>query len=128
MNTIKHLLLPLLFVPLSIGCSKSVNMGSPVGTWNAHQITVTFNADGTVVRRNEGGTPDPDFLLPLEDGKAGTWKTENHNLFLTAKSPDGSSNTQRYKYSVGTGSEGEPAMNIEILEGPHKSGYVFIKQ
>jgi hypothetical protein len=128
MNTFKNIFLLTLLATLCVSCSEKVNMGSPVGTWKALQTTVTFNADGTVVRHNDGQAPDPDFLAPLEDGKPGAWRTENHNLFLITTNPDGQKTTQRYEYSVGKGSKGEPALEIQIPEGPHKSSYVFTKQ
>lgn len=128
MNTLKRIVLATLLAVFCVSCSEKVNLGSPVGTWKTLQTTVTFNPDGTVVRHNDGRAPDPDFLAPLEEGKPGTWRTENHNLFLTTTSSNGTTNTQRYEYSVGTGSKGEPALDIAIPDGPHKSSYIFTKQ
>ena len=128
MTTIKHLLLAALLIALCAGCTEKVSMGSPVGTWTLWQTSVTFNADGSLIRQSEGLLPDPDFLAPLENGKPGTWKTDNHNLFLFTTRPDGTTETRRYEYSVGTGGKGEPALEIEIPEGPHKSSYVLTKQ
>jgi len=125
---IKHLWLAALLATFCVSCSEKA--GSPVGTWDGPQTTVTFGADGSVVRHNWSLPYHPDYLAPLEEGKPGTWKTKNHNLFLTATKSDGTTTTQRYKYSVRAGSNGEPAftIEIEIAEGPNKSSYIFTKR
>lgn len=124
--TFKQLLLAALLSTVGVGCSEKA--GSPVGQWDGPQTTVTFSADGSVVRHNWSLPFHPDYLAPLTEGKPGTWRIKNHDLLLTDTKRDGTTHTHRYKYFVSTGTNGEPTLMIEIPEGPDQSSWVFTKR
>jgi hypothetical protein len=112
-----------------VGCTSQPDMGSPVGIWKLHGTSVTFNADGTVTRNDEGNAPDPDFLAPLRTGQPGRWSVTGSRLTLTATRQDGTEAKEEYEYSVGTDGQGKPALHIAITSGPHKnSGYALARQ
>ncbi len=118
----------LLFIAAVMGgCNQKPNMGSPVGKWGVFDALVTFVDDGSVAWQNDGQEFNPEFLAPLEEGKPGTWKTDGFILILTAKDSDGTSATGRYKYSVGSDEEGNPALEI-YPEGSNEGGYILKKQ
>jgi hypothetical protein len=117
------------FTTIVAGCSSQPDMGSPVGMWKLQGTSVTFNADGTVTRSEEGRAPDPDFLAPLKAGQPGRWSAAGNRLTLTATQQDGREAKEEYEYSVGTDGQGKPALHIAIVSGPHKnSGYALIRQ
>jgi hypothetical protein len=104
-------------------------MGTPVGTWKLGSSTVTFDADGTVTRLDEGNAPDPDFLAPLQSGKPGRWTIKGRALTLIATNPGGAETKVNYEYSVGTDDKGKPALSIDITSGPHKnSTYTLVRE
>lgn len=110
------------------GCSEKPNMGSPVGKWRVFDAFVTFADDGSVVWHNDGQDFNPRFLAPLKADVPGKWKTDGHDLLITAKSADGSTVTQRYKYSVGTDGDGNPAIDISSPKDADNGSYVLTKQ